>query len=65
MRSHDQAFASEPNRKVITLLRDHLNQSHPLATKVADLVWELFNRYRLALEDPNRSYQILKAASSG
>jgi hypothetical protein len=57
LHNEDQAFL--PNRtkeNTIALLRDNLSPSHPLAEKVTDIVWELFIRHRLALEDLNRSY---------
>ena len=48
VRSHDQASLLSRIGKSWRVFWE--NQSHPLATKVADLVWELFDRCQLALE---------------
>ncbi len=57
LHNEDQAFLPKRNKEnTAALLRDNLSQTHTLAVKIGEVVWNLFVRYRGVLEDLNRSY---------
>lgn len=49
-------FYVEKKEDVLTLNEDNRDPNHPLAHKLASLLWDLFAKHREALEDLNTNY---------
>jgi hypothetical protein len=49
-------FVGDKKENILALHKDNLDGGHPLAGVLVSLLWNLFDKYRLRLEDLNQRY---------